>query len=314
MGKLSSFAQGLFRSYKAYLGWVNNLSDRSVDQNAGKLTNKPSEVISRWLIKVGLGIAPIAVPLLVLLALLPPDPKPASVEVSESTNQPPAPESPKVEPPAPVDTKESTAVPESKPEPKPENIVKPEHRNQTTYVKDTWDQYMVLLQPVGNLGQLSMQIVSNDSEEVVPVLGNCIDLLQKGRDADVLVGETVGIEATFKDYSDWIYTAARSFCKDDQSGTTGSESSPTQASTSQVSSTTAEANRQSSTSYIVQAGDGYANLRSQPSTEVASVSQIKNGTQVTVVDKQTNDSGQLWYRVEVNGQSGWIFSELLRSS
>ena len=70
----------------------------------------------------------------------------------------------------------------------------------------------------------------------------------------------------------------------------------------------------SSTKRIVQAADGYANLRSQPSTEVASVSQIKNGTQVTVVGKQTNDSGQLWYRVEVNGQSGWIYSELLRSS
>lgn len=209
MGKFSSFAQGLFRSYRAYLGWVDNFSNRYVEQKAAKLTNKTSEFISRWSIKVGLGIAPIALPVVVFLILLPPAPKPASVEVSKSTSQPPAPASPKVEPPAPVDTKESTAIPE----PKPENIVKPEHRNQPTYVKDTWDQYMVLLQPVGNLGQLSMQIVSNDSDEVVPVLGNCIDLLQKGRDADVLVGETVGIEATFKDYSDWIYTAARSFCK-----------------------------------------------------------------------------------------------------
>jgi hypothetical protein len=62
----------------------------------------------------------------------------------------------------------------------------------------------------------------------------------------------------------------------------------------------------------VQAADGYANLRSQPSTEVAAIAQINNGTEVTVLGEQTNSSGQLWYRVEVNGQTGWMFSELLR--
>jgi uncharacterized protein YgiM (DUF1202 family) len=45
---------------------------------------------------------------------------------------------------------------------------------------------------------------------------------------------------------------------------------------------------------------------------VAAIAQINNGTEVTVLGEQTNGSGQLWYRVEVNGQTGWMFSELLR--
>lgn len=315
MAILSGFGHGLYRVYRAYLDWVNNLSDRYVEQNAAKLTNKTSEVIARWSIKVGFGMVPIAIPLLVLLILLPSAPKSDPVEVSGSTTQPATPDSSGVGSSAPVETTDSTVVPEPQSEPgsTPESVVKAEHRNQPTYVKDTWDQYMVLLEPVGNLGQLSMQIVIVNSEERVPVVSNCIDLLQKGKDADLQLGQAVGIEETFKDYSDWIYTAARSFCNESQGGTTIRDSNASQTSTAQVSSTTAEASQQSSIKRIVQAGDGYANLRSQPSTEVAAIAQINNGTEVTVLGEQTNGSGQLWYRVEVNGQTGWMFSGLLRS-
>ena len=258
MAILSGFGHGLNRVYRAYLDWVNNLSDRYVEQNAAKLTNKTSEVIARWSIKVGFGMVPIAIPLLVLLILLPSAPKSDPVEVSGSTTQPATPDSSGVGSSAPVETTDSTVVPEPQSEPgsTPESVVKAEHRNQPTYVKDTWDQYMVLLEPVGNLGQLSMQIVIVNSEERVPVVSNCIDLLQKGKDADLQLGQAVGIEETFKDYSDWIYTAARSFCNESQGGTTIRDSNPSQTSTAQVSSTTAEASQQSSIKRIVQAGDG----------------------------------------------------------
>ncbi|WP_143467850.1 SH3 domain-containing protein [Leptolyngbya ohadii] len=68
----------------------------------------------------------------------------------------------------------------------------------------------------------------------------------------------------------------------------------------------------SSQDRIVQAEDGYANLRIQPSTEVETIAKISNGTSVKILAKQTNSSEQLWYQVQVNGQTGWIYSELLK--
>lgn len=61
----------------------------------------------------------------------------------------------------------------------------------------------------------------------------------------------------------------------------------------------------------VNAGEGYANLRSTPSTEVSTIAKIPNGTSVKLIEQTQNSSGQLWYKVEVNGQEGWIFSGLL---
>jgi hypothetical protein len=65
------------------------------------------------------------------------------------------------------------------------------------------------------------------------------------------------------------------------------------------------------TTKVVNAKDGYANLRSQPSTEVSVVRTLQNGTQVKILDNQTNGDGQLWYKVQAEEQMGWIFSDLL---
>jgi hypothetical protein len=62
---------------------------------------------------------------------------------------------------------------------------------------------------------------------------------------------------------------------------------------------------------MVSAGEGYANLRSAPSTETSTIAQIPNGTSVKLIEKTQNSSGQLWYKVEANGQVGWIYSGLL---
>lgn len=77
------------------------------------------------------------------------------------------------------------------------------------------------------------------------------------------------------------------------------------------SSPTQTIRQSSSTSWIVQANDGYANLRSQPSTEVTPIMKVRNGIFVTILGEQTNSSGQLWYKVQVNEQIGWIYSGLL---
>nr|WP_242024302.1 SH3 domain-containing protein [Trichocoleus sp. FACHB-591] len=66
-----------------------------------------------------------------------------------------------------------------------------------------------------------------------------------------------------------------------------------------------------STTKVIQAGDGFANLRSQPTTEVDVVAKIPNGTPVVILNEQTNSSGQLWYQVEASGQVGWVYSDLL---
>ncbi|MCC5660220.1 SH3 domain-containing protein [Nostoc sp. XA010] len=68
----------------------------------------------------------------------------------------------------------------------------------------------------------------------------------------------------------------------------------------------------SSSTRIVQASDGYANLRSYPSTEVAVLVKVPNGTSVTILSKQANTAGQLWYKVQVDGQIGWLYSDLLK--
>jgi len=63
---------------------------------------------------------------------------------------------------------------------------------------------------------------------------------------------------------------------------------------------------------IVQASDGYANLRNNPSTKTRILSKIPNGTPCKILGQETNSSGQLWYKVKLNGRTGWIFSGLIR--
>ncbi|MBD2255902.1 SH3 domain-containing protein [Nostoc parmelioides] len=91
------------------------------------------------------------------------------------------------------------------------------------------------------------------------------------------------------------------------------ETTPSKTSESQVQSDISTIQHPSSTR-IVQAGDGYANLRTQASTEVATIMKIPNGTSVSIISEQRNSSGQLWYQVEVNGKVGWLYSELLSTS
>lgn len=98
-----------------------------------------------------------------------------------------------------------------------------------------------------------------------------------------------------------------------ETGSIGSESSYSEPGSTDLTSASApeSVGQPASTDRVIQAKDGYANLRSQPSTEVASIMTVPNGTPVTIVSQQTNDAGQLWYQVDVNGQVGWIYSELI---
>lgn len=98
-----------------------------------------------------------------------------------------------------------------------------------------------------------------------------------------------------------------------ETGSMGGESSYSEpGSTNLASRSPSESvNQPASTNRVVQAKDGYANLRSQPSTEVGSMMMVPNGTAVTITGEQTNSAGQLWYKVDVNGQVGWIYSELI---
>ena len=68
-------------------------------------------------------------------------------------------------------------------------------------------------------------------------------------------------------------------------------------------------------SFVIQAGDGYANLRSRPSTfQTEILAKIPNGTPVKILEQETNSSNQLWYKVQINGSEvriGWISSGLI---
>ena len=72
--------------------------------------------------------------------------------------------------------------------------------------------YIVLLEPIGELGQLNAEIVYS-AEESDPLLSNCVDIRRKLSRADLLIGEYDGIETTFSDYVDWFMIAAITFCK-----------------------------------------------------------------------------------------------------
>jgi uncharacterized protein YgiM (DUF1202 family) len=75
-----------------------------------------------------------------------------------------------------------------------------------------------------------------------------------------------------------------------------------------------QSEQKSSSTKFIKASDGHANMRSRPSTEVAVLSKISNGTSVEIIGETTNSSGQRWYEVKVNDQTGWVFSELLESN
>lgn len=98
-----------------------------------------------------------------------------------------------------------------------------------------------------------------------------------------------------------------------ETGSIGSESSYSEPGSTDLTSASApeSVGQPASTDRVIQAKDGYANLRSQPSTEVGSMMMVPNGTAVTITGEQTNSAGQLWYKVDVNGQVGWIYSELI---
>lgn len=98
-----------------------------------------------------------------------------------------------------------------------------------------------------------------------------------------------------------------------ETGSIGSESSYSEPGSTDLTSASApeSVGQPASTDRVIQAKDGYANLRSQPSTEVGSVMMVPNGTAIAIIGEQTNSAGQLWYKVDVNGQVGWIYSELI---
>lgn len=102
--------------------------------------------------------------------------------------------------------------------PKPIVAIWPEHEGLPIY-REPIDAplveevgYIVLLEPIGELGQLRAEIVYS-AEELDPMFSNCVDIRQKLSRADLLIGEYDGIETTFSDYVDWFMIAAITFCK-----------------------------------------------------------------------------------------------------
>jgi hypothetical protein len=92
--------------------------------------------------------------------------------------------------------------------------VRPEHEGLPSYTEPGAGEYLVRLEPVGAAGELWGAIASPDSDEVTPLVSNCLDIRQKLSRADLLVGESVGEPERFADYSQWILRGAVSLCGD----------------------------------------------------------------------------------------------------
>ena len=59
---------------------------------------------------------------------------------------------------------------------------------------------------------------------------------------------------------------------------------------------------------VVADADGSANLRAFPSTVSDSniLTTVPNGTSVTILEELKDDSGQIWYKIQVGRQIGWM--------
>ena len=59
-------------------------------------------------------------------------------------------------------------------------------------------------------------------------------------------------------------------------------------------------------------GDGTCNIRSTSSTSGAKVTSVSEGTELTVESKTTGSDGNTWYKVSVNGSTGYIRADLVK--
>lgn len=92
------------------------------------------------------------------------------------------------------------------------SIVKPEHQSKPTYANAETNQYMVLLEPITDSGDLNLTMITLETNEVTPVVINCTDLKQNGDRALLQVGRPDGLEETVGDYIDWFSAAFHHFC------------------------------------------------------------------------------------------------------
>ena len=59
-------------------------------------------------------------------------------------------------------------------------------------------------------------------------------------------------------------------------------------------------------------GDGTCNIRSTSSTSGSKVASVTEGTELTVESKTTGSDGNTWYKVSVNGSTGYIRADLVK--
>jgi hypothetical protein len=164
--------------------------------------------------------------------------------------------------------------------------------------------YMVMLEPIGGLGQLKAELVYS-AEESDSFVSNCVDVRRKLSKADMQIGEYDGMEMYFDDYADWILQAAIMFCDadfpTDKAPVSQAEPEPLEPSLSPSLG--------SSTQAVVNAGDGVANLRAIASTESEIVGKAQNGSVIQVLEETTNSAGQRWLRTP----EGWIWDGLTQN-
>ena len=55
----------------------------------------------------------------------------------------------------------------------------------------------------------------------------------------------------------------------------------------------------------------HVNLRTQPDINSSVVNELHTGDKVVIVDKQNNESGELWFKVKVKHKVGWVYKDLI---
>ncbi|MER2238021.1 MAG: SH3 domain-containing protein, partial [Psychrobacillus sp.] len=77
-----------------------------------------------------------------------------------------------------------------------------------------------------------------------------------------------------------------------------------------AASNTAIASTQQSTKALIT--NNNVNIRKGATTSYNSIGKVQNGQLVTIIDRFTNASGELWYKVKADSMTGWVISDYVK--
>lgn len=184
------------------------------------------------------------------------------------------------------------------------SIVKPEHQNKPTYTNEETNQYMVLLEPITDSGDLNLTMITLETNEVTPVVINCTDLKQNDDRALLQVGRPDGLEETVGDYIDWYSAAFHHFCGE----WNGSPASPQSTAPSPRTAPQTKSLPATPAALTSETPDAKINVRNGPSIAARASAYGYAGDRVVLLAEAKDEQDFTWYQVRFDESKhvGWV--------